>query len=405
MEPLHSKLHVRKCTKCLVVMASYAPKGTKTPICCAGCADKDTMEDVTHRHRCTKCKTTFASYALKGTTRPICCAGCADKETMEDITRRKCVICKEKPAGYGLKGTTKSTHCSNCKDSETMEYLGSRTKKCVVCKITVSSYCLKGTVKPTHCSKCKDPDTMERISGKCITCKDTFASFALIGTTKAIYCAGCTNRDTTEPVFKCCSVYGCSLYVFKKASVHKLCSQHFVEKFPDSDVLTRIKFKERGVVLELKKMFPELKFVWDKNVSKCSKKRPDLLVDLGVIILIIDVDEHAHADYDVSCEKSRIIEIVYQFDSPVYMIRFNTDECKLRPSAFKNSYKDGELAFRKNEWVERFETLVNEIQHVIKMNSCEDPEKLYRFTGVRLYYPTDEHERTEFELPWMSSSS
>ena len=59
----------------------------------------------------------------------------------------------------------------------------------------------------------------------------------------------------------------------------------------------------------------------------CSKRRPDLFLDLGYQILIIEIDENQHLDYDCSCENKRIMELSQDVGhKPIVFIRFNPDE-------------------------------------------------------------------------------
>ena len=41
----------------------------------------------------------------------------------------------------------------------------------------------------------------------------------------------------------------------------------------------------------------------------CSKRRPDLLLDMGYHIIIVEVDENKHTGYDCSCENKRLMEL------------------------------------------------------------------------------------------------
>jgi len=49
--------------------------------------------------------------------------------------------------------------------------------------------------------------------------------------------------------------------------------------------------------------------------------------NLGYQIVIIEVDENQHIDYDCSCENKRIMELSQDLDHrPIVFIRFNPDE-------------------------------------------------------------------------------
>ena len=69
-------------------------------------------------------------------------------------------------------------------------------------------------------------------------------------------------------------------------------------------------------------------WVCDKTVRDgCSKKRPDLLLDLGFQVIIVEIDENQHTDYDCSCENKRIMELSVDVGHrPIVFIRFNPDD-------------------------------------------------------------------------------
>jgi hypothetical protein len=60
-------------------------------------------------------------------------------------------------------------------------------------------------------------------------------------------------------------------------------------------VFCNYKTKEYGVVEFIKNKFPNLSWIADKAISGgCSKKRPDLVLDSGHQIVIVEVDENQH---------------------------------------------------------------------------------------------------------------
>ena len=83
-----------------------------------------------------------------------------------------------------------------------------------------------------------------------------------------------------------------------------------------------------SVVEYIKQNYSHLQWIADKIINGgCSKRRPDLLLDLGYQILIIEIDENQHIDYDRSCENKRIMELSQDMGHrPIIFIRFNPDE-------------------------------------------------------------------------------
>ena len=58
----------------------------------------------------------------------------------------------------------------------------------------------------------------------------------------------------------------------------------------------------------IKTEFPNMDWICDKQINNgCSKRRPDILLDLRFKILIIEIDENQHNNYDCSCENDKDI--------------------------------------------------------------------------------------------------
>ena len=74
------------------------------------------------------------------------------------------------------------------------------------------------------------------------------------------------------------------------------CLRCFINLFPDKPVVRNYKTKERSVYEYIREQFCDIDIINDKIISDgCSKKRPDLLIDLGYQIVIIEVDEDKHS--------------------------------------------------------------------------------------------------------------
>jgi hypothetical protein len=106
------------------------------------------------------------------------------------------------------------------------------------------------------------------------------------------------------------------------------CLYCFIHLFPNEKVSRNYKTKEYAVVEYITTTFQTLDWVSDKKIQDgCSRKRPDLLLDLGYHIIIIEIDENQHIDYDCSCENKRLMELSQDVGHrPIVFIRFNPDE-------------------------------------------------------------------------------
>jgi hypothetical protein len=120
--------------------------------------------------------------------------------------------------------------------------------------------------------------------------------------------------------------------------------------------------------------YPNFTWIYDKKIyDGCSKRRPDLLLDLGEKIIIVEIDENKHDNYDCSCENKRLMEISQDLNHrPIVFIRFNPDgytnldNIKIK-SCWKLS-KSGILTIdikKLEEWNERILILQKQIQYWI----------------------------------------
>jgi hypothetical protein len=145
---------------------------------------------------------------------------------------------------------------------------------------------------------------------------------------------------------------------------------------PDKPVSRNYKTKEFAVVEFIKSTFPDLTWISDKTVQNgCSKRRPDLLLDLGYQILIVEIDENQHTDYDCSCQNKRIMELSQDVGHrPIVFIRFNPDDYIENgiqvPSCWVVNDK-GICIVKKtkqDEWKKRLNVLETQIAYWIKPN-------------------------------------
>ena len=146
----------------------------------------------------------------------------------------------------------------------------------------------------------------------------------------------------------------------------------YIHLFPDKPVVRNYKTKERSVVEFVLNAFPDYSWITDKKVQDgCSKRRPDLLLDLGYQVVIIEVDENQHIDYDCSCENKRIMELSQDVNNrPIVFIRFNPDDYIDEDAQTVKSCwsltKQGICIVKKSkekEWDGRLETSQNQITY------------------------------------------
>lgn len=157
----------------------------------------------------------------------------------------------------------------------------------------------------------------------------------------------------------------------------------------DKPVMRNYKTKEREVVDSIRKVYPDFTWVADKKVADgCSRRRPDLLLDMGTHIVITEIDENKHDSYGCSCETKRVMEISQDVGHrPIVFIRFNPDgytsHTGKKTSSCWRLNKLGVMSIvktKQREWDERMNTLMLQIQYW----TDNPPTKMIEI--VQLYY-------------------
>jgi hypothetical protein len=125
----------------------------------------------------------------------------------------------------------------------------------------------------------------------------------------------------------CCKTPLCSTVASNK-NYDGYCLRCFIYTYPERPVARNYKTKEKAVADFVKASFPDQTWIHDKKVADgCSKRRPDLLCDLGDQVVVVEVDEDQHEGYDCTCENKRLMEISQDIGHrPLVFIRFNPDD-------------------------------------------------------------------------------
>jgi hypothetical protein len=162
-----------------------------------------------------------------------------------------------------------------------------------------------------------------------------------------------------------CDTYGNPKYL-------GYCMYCFIHIHPELPVTRNYKTKEAEVVGHIKDAFPNFTWVADKRVQDgCSLRRPDLLMDAGSHIIIVEIDENRHSDYDCSCENKRVMQLSQDVGHrPIVFIRFNPDSYISQNGALvKSCWKLNKLGVvhisksKQAEWDDRMDTLKQAIHY------------------------------------------
>ena len=189
------------------------------------------------------------------------------------------------------------------------------------------------------------------------------------GQTKAIYCSAHKSEGMVNVISKTCKNDWCLTLVSKKYDGY--CLFCYMNMFPDKPVSRNYKTKEYSVVEYVKQKFVDFDWKTDKTINDgCSKRRPDLLLDLGYQIVIIEIDENQHNNYDCSCENKRIMELSQDLGHrPIVFIRFNPDDYIKNEKKISSCWGANEKGIcvvkksKKDEWIERLSCLEKTITY------------------------------------------
>ena len=168
------------------------------------------------------------------------------------------------------------------------------------------------------------------------------------------------------------------------------CLRCFVHLFPDKKFARNYRTKEKAVSDFILEKFSNMSWFSDKRViDGCSRRRPDLFLDLGYQVIIIEVDENQHIHYDCSCENKRLMELSKDVGHRnIIFIRFNPDQYvnkygKKNNTCWTINHSTKLLSIsskNKKEWANRLQFLQEHVQHWLDNKS----EKMIE--NVQLFY-------------------
>jgi len=357
---------------------SYNKEGEKIALFC-GTHKKEGMVDIKNK-RCLECKLR-ASYNKEGEKKALYCS-IHKKEGMVDVKSKRCIECNKGPS-YNNEGEKIALYCVAHKKEGMVDV---KSNTCIECK-KQPSYNKEGENIALYCSIHKKKGMVDVKHKTCIECK-TQPTYNKEGETTPLYCVGHKKEGMVDVAHKTCKTYLCSTRVQEKYDGY--CLFCYINLFPDKPVCRNYKTKEYAVVEHVKNKFTNLNWIADKIISGgCSKRRPDLLLDLEDQIIIVEIDENQHIDYDCSCENKRIMELSQDLGHrPIIFIRFNPDDYEKDGENITSCWGQDNKGIcvvkksKKSEWNERLNTLEEHI------NYWTTPEHITNKTIeiIQLYY-------------------
>ena len=116
-----------------------------------------------------------------------------------------------------------------------------------------------------------------------------------------------------------------------------------------------------------------------------------MVLDLGYQVIIVEIDENQHIDYDCSCENKRIMQLSQDVGHrPIIFIRFNPDEYHVgekRNASCWGINKSGICVVKKThkkEWAQRLASLSDQIHYWASSENVTNKT----VETIQLYYDT-----------------
>jgi hypothetical protein len=290
-------------------------------------------------------------------------------EGMVNVITKTCIHegCNKHPT-FNINGETKTLYCSAHKIEGMVDV---KNKTCIECN-KQPVFNKNSETKALYCSAHKMEGMVNVISKTCIHegCNKR-PLFNINGEIKTLYCSAHKMEGMVNVISKTCKSVWCSTHSTEKYDGY--CLFCYTNLFPDKPVSRNYKTKEYTVVEYIKTKFPNLNWIADKIVSGgCSKRRPDLVLDLLYQIIIVEIDENQHTNYDCSCENKRTMELSQDFaHRPIVFIRFNPDDYEKNGTNVTSCWgidKRGMCIVKKSknsEWTERLNVLEEHINYWI----------------------------------------
>ena len=304
---------------------------------CTSCGGSEICEHGKQKSRCTSCG---GSQICEHGKRKSICKNCGGSSFCEHDRRKS--ICKVCYGSQICEHGREKAQCRNCGGSSFCEH-DKRKQQCRDCK--GKSFCEHGR-KKSQCKICTGSQICEHGKYKS-RCK---------------MCGGSALCKT--PI---CETMGIRKY-------NGYCRPCCIQICPEIQVSRNYKTKERDVVDRITQIFTEFTWVADKKVQDgCSLRRPDLLLDMGSHIIIVEIDENKHTNYDCSCEHKRLMQISQDLQHrPIVFIRFNPDAYTNQDGTLiKSCWRLNKLGVmliikhKELEWAKRIDVLKQQIQYWI----------------------------------------
>jgi hypothetical protein len=361
------------------------------------CADhkEPNMVDVIHKMCEQDGCTTRPLYNTKGKSKGRFCVD-HKQDGMVDVKSKQCeqIGCTTTPY-FNTEGESKGRFCADHKELNMVDVV---SKKCEQNGCTKHPYFnTERESKGRFCADHKQEDMVDVKNKKCEQDGCTKQPhFNVEGESKGRFCVAHKQDGMIDVTATYCigPGYPCDTIVNKSSPYDGYCLRCFVYLFPDKPIARNHKNKELAVKDFIESNFPDFTWISDKRIQGgCSRRRPDMFLDMGFQVLMIEVDEHQHTDYNCSSENERKMDLSKDIGGRrMVIIRFNPDEyfCLATQQKIKSCWtRHGTTGLvhvsRNNQtkWMHRLECLREQVDYWTQEAHVTDKtvEEVHLFYG------------------------
>ncbi len=283
-------------------------------------------------------------------------------EDMLDIRHKRCAhpSCDHLPTfAY-----SKSDEFKYCKSHKAEDMVDIASKRCahLGCRFINPVFANTKNDKLKFCKTHKAEDMVDVKSKKCTHpgC-DSRPVFAYFKSDELKFCKAHKAEDMIDVLSKRC--VSCGLFHSTKSKDY-MCHQCFMFNNPNHEFSRHYKTKELTFTKQLQDdLYKQgIECVLDSKIAGgCSRRRPDVFVDLLTHVLIIEIDENQHLSYNETCEYVRTIELNEDIGHrPMYIIRLNPDSYKLNGKSVRGCF-DSKMKLNKKEFEHRYSILLSTV--------------------------------------------
>jgi len=373
----HNKLKYQ-CKEC---GGSRICEHNKRKAYCKDCGGSSLCE---HNKRKSRCKECGGSELCDHNKLKSQCKDCDGARICEHKKQKSCCkecggisICEHNKRKYDCKECDGSRFCEHKKDKRFCKECGG-SGLCIheklkrFCKECGGSGLCIHKIAKAICKECDGSSICEHNKSKYVCRVCNHLSYCIHNKLKK-YCKECDGHSLcihNKLKRYCKECDGCDIcktplcYTFKNKKYDGHCFVCYVNLFPDKPNSRNYKTKERSVTEFILNTFSQYTWTTDKKIEDgCSQRRPDLLLDLGYQVIIVEIDETQHRNYEEICNNRRTMEISKDLNHrPIIFIRFNPDAYKDSDGKLINSCwkinKDGLCSLnKKSEWSSRLDKL------------------------------------------------